>query len=105
MFWKLAHRLEDQKLIKLENDSAVAEPALMDRARTVRIRHAHGTGRTGEETRLRERLTGHGAEVRVRIFPRPRHSPRFMASIIWNSSLLGSFTSTKGRPFGLLLTT
>jgi hypothetical protein len=29
---ELAHKLEDQKLIKLENDSAVAEPALMDRA-------------------------------------------------------------------------
>jgi hypothetical protein len=33
------------------------------------------------------------------------YSPRFIASIIWNSSLLGSLTSTNGRPFGLLLTT
>jgi len=29
---ELARKLEDQKLIKLEDDSAVAEPALMDRA-------------------------------------------------------------------------
>jgi hypothetical protein len=29
---ELARKLEDQKLIKLEGDSAVAEPALMDRA-------------------------------------------------------------------------
>jgi hypothetical protein len=29
---ELAHKLEDQNLIKLEDDSAVAEPALMDRA-------------------------------------------------------------------------
>jgi hypothetical protein len=28
---EVAHKLEDQKLIKLEGDSAVAEPALMDR--------------------------------------------------------------------------
>jgi hypothetical protein len=29
---EVAHKLEDQKLIKLEGDSAVAEPALMDRS-------------------------------------------------------------------------
>ena len=28
---EVAHKLEDQKLIKLEGDSAIAEPALMDR--------------------------------------------------------------------------